>query len=78
MHQGLFYLAVIVLALMLFFPVSKMIWVLSVRRTERKLGIKLSREEAGGQMARARFIATLLVGAFSWLFNLQLFSRLYG
>lgn len=77
MAQG-FYIAVFVLALMLFFPVSKMIWVLSVRRTERRLGQKLSREEADGQLARARFIAILLVSAFSWLFNLQLYSRLYG
>ncbi|HXK58034.1 MAG: hypothetical protein KDI74_07465 [Gammaproteobacteria bacterium] len=66
------------LALMLFFPVSRMIWVLSVRRSERKLGKKLSMEEAGGQLARARFIAILLVSAFSWLFNMQLHSRLYG
>lgn len=78
MQQGFFYLGVIVLALMLFFPVSKMIWVLSVRRTQRKQGKTLSREEANGQLARARFIAILLVFAFSWLFNLQLFSRLYG
>jgi hypothetical protein len=73
-----FYTAVIVLALMLFLPVSKLIWVLSVRRSERKLRHKLSREEANGQMARARFIAILLAFAFSWLFNLQLHSRLYG
>jgi len=72
-----FYIAVFVLALMLFFPVSKMIWVLSVRRSERMLGQKLTREETRGQLVRARFIALLLVSAFSWLFNLQLYSRLY-
>jgi len=73
-----FYPAVIVLALMLFFPVSRVIWVLSVRRKERKLGHQLSSDEASGQLARARFIAILLVIVFSWLFNLQLYSRLYG
>ncbi|MCB1868315.1 MAG: hypothetical protein KDI43_07235 [Gammaproteobacteria bacterium] len=73
-----FYIAVFVLALLLFFPVTKVIWVLSVRRTERRLGKKLSGEEANGQLARARFIALLLVSVFSWLFNLQLYSRLYG
>ena len=78
MYQGSFYIAVVTLALLLFLPVSKMIWVLSVRRTERKLGQKLPGEEANGQLARARFIAILLVSAFSWLFNLQLYSRLYG
>jgi hypothetical protein len=73
-----FYLAVSALALLLFFPVSKMIWVLSVRRSERKLGKKLTAEETNGQLARARFIAIPLVSVFSWLFNLQLYSRLYG
>ena len=33
----LFYINVAVLALLLFFPASKLIWVLSVRRMERKL-----------------------------------------
>jgi len=73
-----FYLAVVVLALMLFFPVCRVIWVLSIRRKERKLGHQLSSEETSGQLARARFIAVLLVFIFSWLFNLQLYSRLYG
>jgi len=73
-----FYLAVSALALLLFFPVSKMIWVLSVRRSEHKLGKKLTAEETNGQLARARFIAIPLVSVFSWLFNLQLYSRLYG
>ena len=73
-----FYIAVLVLALLLFFPVSKIIWILSIRRAERKLEQNLTREEANGQMARARFIAVPLVFAFSWLFNLQLYSRLYG
>ncbi|MCP4286831.1 MAG: hypothetical protein GY792_20705 [Gammaproteobacteria bacterium] len=72
------YISVIVLALMLFFPVSKMIWVLSIRRTERKQSQALTQEEKNGQKARARFIAIPLVCAFSWLFNLQLYSRLYG
>ena len=78
MQQGFFYIGVLVLALMLFFPVSKIVWVLSVRRAQRKQGKTLSSEESNGQLARARFIAVLLVSVFSWLFNLQLYSRLYG
>ena len=73
-----FYLAIIALALMLFFPVSNIIWVLSIRRSERKMGQKLTREQAGGQKVRARVIAVVLVLTFAWLFNLQLYSRLYG
>lgn len=78
MNQSFFYLSVVVLALLLFFPVSKLIWVLGIRRTERKLGHKLTSAEILGQKARARFIAVLLVSLFSWLFNLQLYNRLYG
>jgi hypothetical protein len=73
-----FYLSVAVLAVLLFFPVSKMIWVLSVRRAQKKLGRELNQEEINGQRARARFIAVLLVIPFSWVFNLQLQSTLYG
>lgn len=60
------------LALLLFAPVSKLIWVLSVRRKERRLGRKLTEREVTGERARARFLAVLLVSAFSLLFNLQL------
>ncbi|MCB1763315.1 MAG: hypothetical protein KDI27_09285 [Gammaproteobacteria bacterium] len=73
-----YYLSVLVLALMLFFPVSKLIWVLSIRRLERRQGQRLNPEEANGELARARFIAMLLVCVFSWLFTLQLYDRLYG
>ncbi|MEN8131109.1 MAG: hypothetical protein ABFS45_13125 [Pseudomonadota bacterium] len=73
-----FYLSVAVLALLLFFPTSKLIWVLSVRRLQRKSGRELSNDEINGQKARARFIAFLLVLAFSWIFNLQLLGPTDG
>jgi hypothetical protein len=57
-----------VLAVMLFFPMSKMIWVLSVRRLERKTARILSEEEIAGQRNRARFIAALVAILFSALF----------
>ena len=57
-----------VLALLLFFPMSKMIWVLSVRRLERRTARKLSDDEIAGQRNRARFIASLVAVAFSALF----------
>jgi hypothetical protein len=74
----LFYLNVAVLALLLFFPASKLIWVLSVRRMERKLGRSLESVEIDGQRTRARFISLFLVIIFSWLFNLQLAATAHG
>ncbi len=73
-----FLLSVILLALLLFFPTSRMIWVLSVRRAEGRLNRKLAAGEIAGQRSRARLIALLLVFPFSWLFNIQLLNRLYG
>jgi hypothetical protein len=74
----LFYINVAMLALLLFFPASKLIWVLSVRRMERKLGRSLESTEIDGQRSRARFISLFLVIIFSWLFNLQLAAAAHG
>lgn len=68
--------SVALLALLLFFPVSKLVWVLSVRRLQRKLQRELSQEEFNGQLARARFISVLIVLLFSLLFNINLID--YG
>lgn len=67
-----FVISTLVLAALLFIPASKLIWVLAVRRLQRKTGRELSQQEVNGQQARARFIALLLVLIFSYLFNLQL------
>ena len=67
-----FSLSVTVLALLLFFPVSKLVWVLSVRRLQRKLNTPLQDTDAQGQLARARFIAIIVSLVFSFLFNLNL------
>lgn len=67
-----FEIAVIVLALLLFFPVSNFIWVLSVRRLERKLGKPLTEPERQGQRNRARVIAAFVSLLFSLLFNTHL------
>lgn len=68
----MFIIWVLVLALMLLFPVSNLIWVSSVRRLQRKLGRPLETDELRGQKRRARFISLLLVLPFSWSFNLYL------
>jgi hypothetical protein len=73
-----FYVSVGVLALLLYFPTNKLIWVLGVRRAERKLQRKLSDAEVSGQANRAKFITILVVILFSWVFNLQLQDSLHG
>ena len=62
------------LAAMLFIPVSKLVWTLSIRRQQRKLGRFLDETELAGQMKRARFISFLLVVPFALLFNANLFG----
>nr|VFJ52840.1 MAG: hypothetical protein BECKFW1821B_GA0114236_101320 [Candidatus Kentron sp. FW] len=67
-----FFGSVIILALLLFFPVSRLMWVLSVRRLERKLGRETTDQERRGQLSRARFLAVFVVLLFSFLFNYHL------
>ena len=67
-----FALWVLVLAALLFLPVSKLVWVLSVRRLQRKTGRELSDEELQGQLKRARVIAVFVTLVFSLLFNANL------
>jgi hypothetical protein len=67
-----YWLWVAALALALFWPVSKLVWVLSVRRLERKLGQPLSDQDRLGQLNRARFVAIVVCVAFSALFNYHL------
>ncbi len=66
-----FIISVTILAALLFFPVSKIIWVMSIRRLRRKLNRELSPEEIRGQLNRARFISMFIVILFSILFNLN-------
>lgn len=67
-----YWLWVAAMALALFLPVSKLVWVLSVRRLERRLGRALSDQDRLGQLNRARFVATVVCVAFSALFNYHL------
>ncbi|MEE4378976.1 MAG: hypothetical protein V2J55_15905 [Candidatus Competibacteraceae bacterium] len=73
-----FIFSVLLLAALLFFPASKIIWLLSMRRLQRKTGREPNPEEIAGQRQRARFIAVFLVLIFSYLFNLNLLGTLYG
>ena len=67
-----FLLSVVVLAVLLFFPISKLIWVFSVRRLQKKLNRELNEEEIAGQMTRARFLSVFVSLVFSYLFNLNM------
>ncbi|MAC41777.1 MAG: hypothetical protein CMJ05_08310 [Pelagibacterales bacterium] len=72
MPSELFYLlSVTLLALLLYYPVNKLIFILSVRRYEKKIGNSLSDEELRGQLIRSRFITIILIIFFSSLFNLN-------
>ena len=72
MPSELFYLlSVTFLALLLYYPVNKLIFILSVRRYEKKIGKTLSDEELRGQLIRSRFITIILIIFFSSLFNLN-------
>lgn len=65
-----FTLSVVVLAALLFLPVTRIIWGLSVRRFERRRGEPLPADERRGQLIRARLLALLLVILFALMFNL--------
>ena len=72
MPSELFYLlSVTFLAILLYYPVNKLIFILSVRRYEKKVGKTLSDEELRGQLIRSRFITIILIIFFSSLFNLN-------
>jgi len=69
-----FYVSVLILAALLFYHTSKLIWVVSVRRLQRKLQRELTEEELQGQQKRARLLTVPVVLAFSWLFNFNVFG----
>ena len=64
--------SVIVLAALLFVPVRQLVWVMSVRRFERRTKRQLSDEERVGQRSRASFLALIVAIVFSALFNYQI------
>lgn len=67
-----FAISTFILALLLFFPVSNLIWVLSVRRLQRQFNRELTESERIAQKKRAALITLLLVIPFALLFNSQL------
>jgi hypothetical protein len=70
--------SVLVLAGLLFFPVSNIIWAISTQRLRRKLKRDLHAQEITGQRQRARFIAVFITLIFAYFFNLHILGSLYG
>jgi len=76
MSSGTFYiLSVIFLSVLLYFPVNKLILVLSIRRLEKKTGQLLSESERKGQLNRSRLISIILILIFSCLFNIEFLNH---
>ncbi len=74
MSTNYFYiLSVIILAILLYIPVNKMIYLLSVRRLSKKSSTTLSETQLKGQLNRSRFITFIIVFIFSCLFNFKIF-----
>lgn len=67
-----FAISVAVLAVLLFFPVSRLIWVFGVRRFEKKQKCQASEEEIVFQRKRARVLAVPIVAIFSYFFCLSI------
>lgn len=65
-----FWLWVFLLVALLFWPVSQLIWVVSVRRLQRKLNKELNENDLQAQKQRARFVAVVVCFVFSVLYNL--------
>jgi hypothetical protein len=74
MLNNYYLISVILLIVLLFYPVNKLIFVLSIRRLEKKIGKSLNKEEKSGQLKRSRFISLVLLIIFSCLFNINLIN----
>ena len=59
----------LVLAVLLYFPIRKLIWVASVRRLERRQGRKSTEEERAERQRIARILAALIAVTFAFLYN---------
>ena len=64
-----FTLWVLLLAALLFWPMSKLVFVFSVRRLQRKQERQLDEQELAGQLKRARIISVFVSLLFSYLYN---------
>lgn len=64
----------LLLAVLLYFPVAKLIWVRRVRKLERRLGRTGNEEERQAERRRARMIGGIVAITFAFIFNRALLS----
>lgn len=64
----------VVLAIALYFPVSRFVWVKRVRRLEKGLGRESTEEERYAVKYKTRLIAALIAVSFAYLFNTMMFG----
>ena len=64
----------LLLAVLLYFPVVKLIWVRRVRNLERRLGRTGNEEERQAERRRARMIGGIVAITFAFIFNRALLS----
>ncbi len=69
-----YWVSSLVFAFLLFFPTSKLIWSLRIRKAEKKLQRVTTEEERDREKKIARFISVILVVFFALLFNRNLLS----
>ena len=62
----------LVLAVALFFPVRRLIWMLAVNRAARKTGQEIDESERGKLRRKASITAALLCYIFSYLYTYTL------
>lgn len=72
MAPWVFALYVVVFAVLLTFPVSNFIYILSTRRLQLKMARALSDDERSGQRRRALVLAAFVCLVFSFLFSTYL------
>lgn len=68
----------IILFLLLFFPVRQFIWIMAVRREERKVGHETDDSRRKALKRRAAVTSALLCFVFSVLYVQVMFKNLYG
>ena len=64
-----FWITTWLLAILLYFPVHRLIWVQRVRRLETRTGSKASDEEVAELRVKTRLVAGLIVITFAYFFN---------
>ena len=69
-----YWVSTLLLAGLLYYPVSKLIWIVRVRGLERRLGRASDDDERSRERRRARLIGGVLSITFAFLFNGTLFQ----